>query len=207
MRKSLPGIAALIAAAGLDLAGLFRTLVLFPSLPDILPGNGVGKPMLLYLPSLAILLWIALFLASLRARRLEMKLPLPSAALPEAREALAEFLRILSLVSAGGFFYAVLRLSGGKTISPLAYVLLLLGLFLAAGHQFPRCLLIRRAQISHRADHFRAGQITSLIVADAPEDMIRHAAHRRKPDLIHIALPWGIRRSGQVFPHRVTAVR
>ncbi|MBO4407586.1 MAG: hypothetical protein J5849_07780 [Clostridia bacterium] len=133
MRKALPGIAALIAAAGLDLAGLFRTLVLFPSLPDTLPGNGVGKPMLLYLPSLAILLWIALFLASLRARRLEMKLPLPSAALPEAREALAEFLRILSLVSAGGFFYAVLRLSGGKTISPLAYVLLLLGLFLAAG--------------------------------------------------------------------------
>ena len=143
MRKSIPGLAALILAAGMTLLGLILTLFRYTALPDVL-NNGVGKPMLLYLPAIAAVLWFCLFLASLRAQRLDLKMPLPSSALPEAREALSEYLRLLSFVSSGAFLYAVLTLAGGNRIVWWAYLLLCLGILAASAFFLFR--LIRAAK-------------------------------------------------------------
>lgn len=132
MRKSALGIAALLLSAGMTLLGLVLTLLNYRSLPDVLPGSGIGKPLLLYLPAIAAALWFCLFLASLRARRLDLKLPLPSTALPEAREALSEYLRILSFVSSGAFLYAGFAFSGGGGIAWWAYLLLCLAILAAS---------------------------------------------------------------------------
>ena len=132
MRKSIFGLAALILAAGMTLLSSVLTLLRYAALPDTLPGSGVGKPMLLYLPGIAAALWLCLFLASLRARKLALKLPLPSSALPEAREALSEYLRVLSFVSSGAYLYAIATLSGAGRISRLSYRLLCLGVLSAS---------------------------------------------------------------------------
>ena len=131
MRKSVPGLIALLLAAGITLLGLVLTLLRYAALPDVLE-SGVGKPMLLYLPAIAAVLWLCLFFASLRARRLDLKLPLPSSALPEAREALSEYLRILSLVSACAYLYTAFVLSRGSGIAWWAYLLLCLGILAAS---------------------------------------------------------------------------
>ena len=143
MRKRIPGQAALILAAGMTLLGLILTLSRYAALPDVLE-NGVGKPMLLYLPVISAVLWLCLFFASLRARSLDLKLPLPSSALPEAREALSEYLRILSFVSSGAYLYAALTLSRGSGISWWAYLLLCLGVLAASAFFLWR--LIRAAK-------------------------------------------------------------
>ena len=146
MRKSVWGLCALVLSALCSLLGLGLTLFRYPSLPEVLPESGVGKPMLFYLPALSLILWLLLSLASLRARRLEFKLPLPARALPGAQEALSEYLRLLSLPSSLGFLYASLALSGGGRIAWWAYLLLLLALLLVSGFFLFRLIRLAKRQ-------------------------------------------------------------